>query len=80
MAIVKTGEAEVNRAFDVVDKTLASQPYLAGDEFSLADIYWMPYMQYLFPSGAGDLVKARSNVAAWWERVSTRPSWVKVAS
>jgi glutathione S-transferase len=79
MEVVKKGEDEVNRVFDVVDKTLASQPYLAGDTFSLADICWMPYVQYLFPSGAGSLVTERSNVGAWWQRASTRPSWVKVA-
>jgi glutathione S-transferase len=42
-------------------------------------VCWLPYVEYLFASGGGDLVEARSNVSAWWKRVSGRPSW-KTAS
>jgi glutathione S-transferase len=39
----------------------------------------MPYVQYLFGAKAGDLITSRPGVAGWWERISTRPSWKKVA-
>jgi glutathione S-transferase len=79
MAKVQAGRTEVGRVLDVAEKTLAKQEYFAGKSFSLADISWMPYVQYLFASEAGDLITSRPGVRAWWERVSTRPSWKKVA-
>jgi glutathione S-transferase len=69
---------DVAMAFDVMDRTLSRQPYLAGATFSLADITHMPYISYLLASGGGDFVTSRPGVAAWWERVSSRPSWRKV--
>ena len=79
MDIVKAGREGVERAFDVAEKTLAHQDYLGGKTFSLADIDWMPYVQYLFAAEQGDLVTSRPGIKAWWERVSSRPSWKKVA-
>ncbi len=77
-AVAAQGVAEVARPLDVIDTALASSPYLAGDQFTLADITWMPYVDYLFPSGEAALVTGRKNVAAWWERVSSRPTWKSV--
>ncbi|WXA89740.1 glutathione S-transferase N-terminal domain-containing protein [Pendulispora rubella] len=69
---------ELARAFDIVERTLATQEYLAGNAFSLAEVSWLPYLQYLFASNGGDLVTERPHMAAWWQRISTRPSWAKV--
>jgi glutathione S-transferase len=68
----------VARTLDVADQTLAGQEYLAGGSFSLADISWMPYVQYTIQSGEGALITDRPNVATWWQRVSARPSWKKI--
>ncbi|WP_437585361.1 glutathione S-transferase family protein [Sorangium sp. So ce1000] len=79
-SIVQTAKAEVAKALDVVEKAMVGHEYLAGSSFSLADISWMPYLQCLGMSKAGELIADRPNVAAWWKRISTRPSWVKVTS
>jgi glutathione S-transferase len=79
MAAVSQGKADVARTLDVVEKELATREFLAGSAFTLADIVWMPYAQYLVSSGEGALLTDRPNVAAWWKRVSGRSSWVKVA-
>ena len=79
MAIVNQGKTEVAKALDVVDKDLAGCQFMAGEEFSLADVSWMPYVQYLFKAGEGALVTDRANVGAWWKRVSERPTWQKIA-
>jgi glutathione S-transferase len=79
MTIVEKAREEVGRVLDVADQTLQKQEFFGGSSISLADISWMPYVQYLFASESGDLVTARKGVGAWWERVSTRPSWKKVA-
>ncbi|MGP3985838.1 glutathione S-transferase family protein [Streptomyces sp. 3N207] len=75
---VSAARAELAAAFDVVEHTLAGQEYLAGPEFSLAEVTWLPYLQYLFASGGGDLVTERPNMSSWWQQISKRPTWVKV--
>jgi glutathione S-transferase len=80
MAAVTQGKSDVTRTLDIVEKELASREFLAASAFTLADIAWMPYAQYLVASGEGALLTDRPNVAAWWKRVSGRSSWVKVAA
>jgi glutathione S-transferase len=59
-------------------KFLASRNTWGVDEFSLVDIFCLPYTQKLFEIGDGELIESRPNVKAWWERVSTRESWKNV--
>ncbi|GAD97409.1 glutathion S-transferase II, GST-II, putative [Paecilomyces variotii No. 5] len=54
---------------------LPKQAYMAGNEFSLVDIFYMPLTAYLFTMGHGDLVDRRPLLKMWWEKVSSRPSW-----
>jgi glutathione S-transferase len=77
MKIVEAGRAELGKVADIVDKHLAGKQFFAGEMFSLADICFMPYVEYLFPAESGDIVTSRSNLSAWWNRVSARPSWLK---
>jgi glutathione S-transferase len=76
---VNKGRDGTAKALDVVDRALMAQAYLAGDRFSLADISWMPYLQYLSATPHGTLITERPHVKSWWQRISTRPSWKKVA-
>lgn len=75
---VNKGRSESAKVLDVVDRALMSQAYLAGDTFSLADISWLPYLQYLSVTPHGSLITERPFVKSWWQRISTRPSWKKV--
>ncbi|AGC42793.1 glutathione S-transferase [Myxococcus stipitatus DSM 14675] len=77
-AVVMAGRQGMEKVFALIDPTLARQPFLAGDAVSLADVTWMPFMAYLFPAGEEDTVARYKNVAAWWERTSSRPAWRKV--
>lgn len=80
MDIVAKCKVDTEKALDVAERELATRPYFAGNAFTLADISWMPYVEYLFPSGMADLVTSRPAVSAWWERVRARPSWKKVTA
>jgi glutathione S-transferase len=73
------GRAGMQPALDAADRSLASRPYLAGESFSLADIHWMPYVEYCVQADAADLVTARKQLAGWWQRVSSRSTWQLVA-
>jgi hypothetical protein len=39
----------------------------------------MPYLEYLEKTGLDEPVKRRRNLSAWWQRISRRASWQKVA-
>ncbi|HEX6838280.1 MAG TPA: glutathione binding-like protein, partial [Polyangia bacterium] len=69
--------AQLEKVLDVMDKQLASQPFLAGSAFSLADICFMPYIEYAMKTPAATLFTSRPHVAKWWSTVSARPSWQK---
>jgi glutathione S-transferase len=76
--IVEQGEKGSARVLDVLDRALDGQQYLAGSQFTLADVCFMPYLGYLFAARATELVTSRKNVASWWGRLSERSSWRKV--
>jgi glutathione S-transferase len=78
LAAVDAARPKVEQALDVANRGLEGQPYLAGGRFSLAEISWMPYLEYLIAGGVGELIASRANVARWWEQISARPSWRKV--
>jgi glutathione S-transferase len=69
----------IERAVAVASHHLASREYFAGSQFSLADITWMPYVEGLAGTDFKQAVLDQPAFAAWWERVSQRPSWRKVA-
>lgn len=79
-AVITAGLAGMQPALDVVDRHLRGAAYLTGASFGLADLTWMPYVDYLVAIGERDAVLAgRPGLEAWWDRVRTRPSWVAVA-
>ena len=66
---------------DVYEARLAKQPYLAGQDFSQADLNHLSYMHALVHMAkVTEPLDKRPAVKAWWERCSSRPSWVKVTA
>jgi glutathione S-transferase len=80
LAKVEEAKPKLSNALGILDKHLAKVPHFAGDAFSLADICYMPYVQYLYATPGKELVEAHSSVTAWWKRVSERASWKKATS
>lgn len=78
-AVMHAARDAMQPALDVADAWLASNAYFAGQAFSLADLHWMPYFEYLFQVGEGEHIGARKHLHAWWNRVSERATWQKVA-
>lgn len=54
---------------------LADGPWLAGDEFSLADIAILPYVTRLDRLGLERMWASRPRVAKWFEAMQARPSF-----
>ena len=79
-AVVAQAKKDIQLPLTVLDAALGKSEYLAG-AFSLAEIGFMPYVEYLYAAGVGEeLVGAHKNVASWWSRISQRPSWKQVAA
>ena len=76
--VISEAQKEIQHVLAVLEPVLKFNVYLAGEDFSLADITYMPYFDYLLKVKAMDL-SAYPAVQAWWERISQRPSWIKVA-
>ncbi|KAI3824625.1 hypothetical protein L1987_06089 [Smallanthus sonchifolius] len=77
--VIKESEEKLGKVLDVYEDRLSKSKYLAGDFFSLADLSHLPFTNYLVgPVGKGYMIKERKHVSAWWDDISTRPSWLKV--
>ncbi|MEE4201315.1 glutathione S-transferase family protein [Erythrobacter sp.] len=66
--------AAIDATLEQLDRALARTDYLVGD-YSLADAAWTPYLHRLNMLGLSSLWADRLAVAAWWERLSNRPSY-----
>jgi glutathione S-transferase len=64
--------------FNVAEHLLQEKDYMAGKEFTLADIYYVPLIHRLFACGYGDLVLSRKAVNTWWDRCMSRPAISKM--
>jgi glutathione S-transferase len=79
-AVVASNEEKLSKVLDVYEEWLSKSKYLAGDWFSLADLQHMPFLHYLMNDvGKATLISSRKHVNAWWEDISSRPAWKKVA-
>ncbi|CAL5419776.1 unnamed protein product [Camellia sinensis] len=77
--LIQESEEKLGKVLDIYENRLSKSKYLAGDFFSLADLSHLPFTQYLVgPMGKEYMVKNRKNVSAWWDDISSRPSWKKV--
>ncbi|GMY16869.1 glutathione S-transferase F13 [Fagus crenata] len=78
-AIIDANLERLGKVLDVYESKLSSTKYLAGDFFSLADLNHFPYTHYFMQSPWASVVNDRPHVKAWWEDISSRPAFKKVA-
>jgi glutathione S-transferase len=76
--VLEAAQAALEKAFAVLSKPLEKLSFLAGDKFTIADIGYMPYLEYLEQSPIKDKLAQYPHVAAWWGRLRERESWRKV--
>ncbi|CAL5190539.1 unnamed protein product [Lathyrus oleraceus] len=77
--VIEESEAKLGKVLDIYEERLSESKYLAGDFFSLADLSHLPFTDYIVNNmGKGYLIKDRKHVSAWWDDISSRPSWKKV--
>ncbi|KMS94840.1 hypothetical protein BVRB_014820 [Beta vulgaris subsp. vulgaris] len=77
--LIEKSKEKLAKVLDVYERRLGESRYLAGDEFSLADLSHLPNTQYLVSgTDVKELFMSRDNVGRWWEEISSRDSWKKV--
>lgn len=77
--VIEESDEKLKKVLDIYEDRLSKTKYLAGDFFSLADLSHLAFGHYLVnQTGRGNLVRERKHVSAWWDDISSRPSWKKV--
>jgi glutathione S-transferase len=62
--------------FDALDRRLATQPYLMGNDLSVLDIAWFIYAHRLSLAGY-PLARLHPRLSAWKEKLGARPEFAK---
>lgn len=77
--VIKQNEEKLGKVLDIYEQRLGESRFLAGDEFTFADLSHLPNGDYLVnATDKGHLFTSRENVGRWWNEISDRESWKKV--
>lgn len=71
---IKTAKSILDECFNEMNRILEKQEWLAGDDFSLADIAWVP-LHFTLEKLAGYEFEALNNVEKWTQRLIARSSY-----
>ncbi|XP_047334872.1 glutathione S-transferase APIC-like [Impatiens glandulifera] len=78
-AAVEEHEAKISPVLDVYEARLTESKYLGGNNFSLADLYHLPSLQFLVGTPTYKKVfEPRPKVDAWVKDILARPAWQSV--
>jgi glutathione S-transferase len=73
-AAIDAALPDAERCLGELGRLLGSNDYLAGAEFSLADVLLAPQIDYLALTSEGAAIMQRTPLPAWLARVNERPS------
>jgi glutathione S-transferase len=76
---IAAGRAGIIPALDAAEAWLSGNAFFAGDAFSLADIHWLPYLDYMAEVGETGAIRERKHLADWLVRAGGREAWQSVA-
>jgi tetrachloro-p-hydroquinone reductive dehalogenase len=62
---------------DILEMNLSKHQFSASEDYSLADIVWTVFLARLVMIKFDSLITERKHLNEYWQRVSTRPSYVK---
>ncbi|KAJ7641847.1 glutathione S-transferase [Roridomyces roridus] len=85
-SIIDAGIVDLTAKLDVYEVILGKTKYLAGDEFTLADLIHLMAAHRLADGGVDimstypgpNVHRFPTCVSSWWNDISTRPAWVKL--
>ncbi|PIN22024.1 putative protein (Ganglioside-induced differentiation associated protein 1, GDAP1) [Handroanthus impetiginosus] len=78
-AVIRRSEEHLERILDEAESKLSETTYLVGEEFTLADVVFIPILSRLALMNLKEkYIDSRPNVAEYWNLVQQRPSYRKV--
>lgn len=77
-AVLEAAGKSLDATCAVMDRQLARTPFLAGAAFSLADVCFMPYVDYGMATPAKEIFAKHPHLMRWWGETSGRATWRKV--
>ncbi|KAJ7224970.1 glutathione S-transferase C-terminal-like protein [Mycena haematopus] len=77
-AVLDAGLKEFSAKLDVYEVILSKHKFLAGDEFTLADLCHYSYAPMLADAGVDVMTSKGPNVKRWWTELMSRPAWIKL--
>ncbi|KAH7357521.1 glutathione S-transferase [Pyrenochaeta sp. MPI-SDFR-AT-0127] len=77
--VVSQLEGELRDVLDYYENVLAQRTWLAGQEFSLVDVFHIPWFNFLYTKlGYEEEIQSRPRLAAWWAKASQDSAWKKI--
>ncbi|KXN81348.1 Glutathione S-transferase 3 [Leucoagaricus sp. SymC.cos] len=67
---------DLGKNLDVFERILSKQKYIAGDELTIADFYFLPG-GFALEKGGVTVIQDRPNLKRWYNEISSLPSWQK---
>ncbi|KAJ7871037.1 glutathione S-transferase [Mycena leptocephala] len=80
LALLAEVMAGLEAKLDVYEVILGKHNFLAGDEFTLADLFHLSYVVWIELSGIDVMTSGGPNVKRWWTELVSRPAWVKLVA
>ncbi|KAK0517587.1 hypothetical protein Tsubulata_139797 [Turnera subulata] len=78
IGVVEENETKLSKVLDVYEARLKQSKYLAGEDFSLADLHHLPTISFLMETPSRRLIDSRPHVSSWVADITARPAWGKV--
>ena len=77
--VIRRSEEHLVRLLDEVETQLNETSYLAGEEFTMADVMLIPIVARLvLLKLENEYINSRPNIAEYWKMVQQRPSYKRV--
>jgi glutathione S-transferase len=68
-------KGRIDNSLAIVDKRLASRPYILGERTTIADLSLVGYLYYPPEEFGFDIAAEHKNIAAWLDRIKALPGW-----
>ena len=74
-AVLAFLKGRIDNNLAIVNKRLASRPYMLGERATIADLSLVAYLYYRRKSSASTSPPSTRTIAAWLERIKALPGW-----
>jgi glutathione S-transferase len=74
-AVLAFLKGRIDNSLSILDKRLASRPYILGERATIADLSLVAYLYYPAEEFGFDIAAEHKNISAWLGRIKAMPGW-----